>query len=652
IGVNKAINGQSGNGTSANDQLQTWLALGKKLTQGGGGGAGGGNYSGDHSINEGRFGGGIISLKTNQNGTIFTKGLISSKGDDGEYKLMGGTTNKIGAGGAGAGGSINLDAGNIYICPTDNNLKPLSMFDARGGDSGRKDYSGHSNYALRSGAGGGGLVSLKATKVIEVGDNNVGVGVKNDLQTQLNSVVAGGGNYSSVTSNKSENGIANLEIDGTTGNNDASCSDGFDETNLPDEPSVSLWVNGEDVDVTSLPSGTEINLTWTQDGANDLKLVTKVGESAETTPQDVTASTSIASFPLEDDIYFKITASNASGSTSDTVKIFQYGSTNLAKGIHIIDTPTNLVSATGESGEWDSSTQPLIFDFDESTNIFKGEVNIEYIVPSDICNKPVNERSIKNEATLIPYLGTYASNNSTDSPSTIETLPEDVQCGVSVGGNVRAHNIDDRKITFKDEIPSLLIVGEDSSLSDPGKGNIQFLKYNGLIDVDMIKKRINRLFKESAKGSPALSGSSTQTGIWRVEAGKTIAGNYSKKNTFIVKNADDSITIDNLNALQSVGIIAKDTNINIEGINKNIAIFAYDTDTLDDICDVDGNCKKNKGNVTFIGGDDINFTGAIVAESISLGDKTGNIDWSSQLQTYVPEGFSEILSPLISEKAP
>jgi len=168
----------------------------------------------------------------------------------------------------------------------------------------------------------------------------------------------------------------------------------------------------------------------------------------------------------------------------------------------------------------------------------------------------------------------------------------------------------------------------------------------------MIKKRINRLFKESAKGSPALSGSSTQTGIWRVEAGKTIAGNYSKKNTFIVKNADDSITIDNLNALQSVGIIAKDTNINIEGINKNIAIFAYDTDTLDDICDVDGNCKKNKGNVTFIGGDDINFTGAIVAESISLGDKTGNIDWSSQLQTYVPEGFSEILSPLISEKAP
>ncbi|EKE14792.1 MAG: hypothetical protein ACD_12C00298G0001, partial [uncultured bacterium] len=451
----------------------------------------------------------------------------------------------------------------------------------------------------------------------------------------------------SGSSNKGESGIANIEIDGTAGNDNASCSGGLDDPDiidLPEEPTVTLKVNGNYVeDDISFTNGTMINLSWESEGADNLILKTKVGNEPETS-QDVTGRTSLDQFSLENDVDFTITATNtatnAGGQASDKVRIFQFGSANMKKGIHIIDDPTNL-DFSGTSGVWDDTESP-IFDFNEADNTFKGEVEIQLIVPENICNKLTNERYIKNKATLIPYLGTYNNNSSTSLPLVIETPIENVQCGVSIGGNIRAGgNINDSKITFKDETPSLLIVGENSPLSDPQKSNIQFLKYDDLINTGAIKERINRLLKESAKSNPPQSGSIDKSGIWKIAAdapNKTISGSYKKKNTFIINNGG-TVKISNLDATQSVGIIAKDTNVEIEGTNKNIAIFAYDTGGVDD------------GNVEFINSD-ISFTGAIVAENIKLNDKTGDINWSSALQTYVPEGFSEILKPLISEKAP
>ena len=473
-----------------------------------------------------------------------------------------------------------------------------------------------------------------------MGDSEIGSGITTSLSNKLNQTVVSGDNFLGGY-NKGEDGLVNLELDGTTGDDAVSCSGGLDNSGLIDEPSISLFVNGQDQSEVNLPNGSEINLSWESQGATNITLSSSDGKINN---QDVTGQTSLSPIILESDVNFTITATNSTGISTDIIKIYQFGSENMPKGIYLHDVPYGMNFTGGETGEWDSKNDPSLWSQDG--NSFSGTKRVSFVVDENICSS--SNQKIINSITIIPYLGSKENNNSTFSGINTFPVEEVVKCGVSIGGNIRANDITG-KITPKDDKPSLLIIGKGDS-DFAGKefsGNVSIIKYNQLINTDSIKSRIVRLYKESAKCKKGgflhcVSPLATSSGIWKISPGETISGTFTNNITFIAKGG--TLKINNVKGVtrtNTIGIIAMDTNVEIEGNNSNIAIYAYDT-----------NNSGDDGVVSFISNKEINFTGAIVAEKIKLNDNRGNIDWAPDLQVLVPEGFSEILKPIISEKAP
>ncbi|TSC93733.1 MAG: glycine-rich cell wall structural protein 1.8-like, partial [Candidatus Berkelbacteria bacterium Licking1014_85] len=640
---------QGNSGKRVEDAITRWKDTDKKpLSMGGGGGSGGSHGEAKHA-EYGASGGGIIDFETtSENGYIYLNGKLLANGESGmNYnELNQSPSGYSSAGGGGAGGSIRLNTGNLFICPPSGRQDDLSKsLSAVGGLGTQWDLPAGSPYRINGGEGGGGIMDIVVKNSLQLLNlNNPDDGTSANSYTALNAIIES--LVASPSGIVDAKGLFSLEADGTKPG--TTCAN----PEIPDNPipyEVVLMIDDKDVtdyeverNITTGSTG-DHKLTWVvlpSIQADQVLKLTKAELSngawgAETETANIT-SQRISEYPIGD----------LTKKTRFTILLYKDNTeSELISSDAIEITVKNVGKMITVTDNFNNSSDEIIKTYadDEITisspsYIFTGAIERSYDIPPNICDSYSDHNLVINKVEL-------RAQNNKDTDIWLDDITTDLRCFPKITGDIFAGSVGTtvgtavKKITVSG--PSLVLIGDSSltagdnveSVPDDLNNFPQIITgYSTMTDMGKLNKNINKLKNELLKDGTIIN-CSANIKVCNTLPTSVIDGKW----TVIIDSGSGDINLGNYNLAENkfLGIIVTNgRNIKIIGNTQNhIAIYAPNS------------------NVTFDNPGEINFTGSIIANKIDLNNKTGTINWDPSIVTNAPPGFSDIIAPLVKEIA-
>lgn len=668
---------KASSGTSQKNPINGQISWDGKLIMGGGGGGAGQGRCKESSdpINEsstgsGRRGGGIIEVYAK---TIKDFGVINTSGESGSIyrQAADDSGNQIISitpiGGAGGAGTMKIEADNICLHSSlQNGLSPLLSL---GGSSGMAIYT--ANRIAYSGAGGGGGIIINPKSKLEVANKQgslFGSAARTTLEGYLAMAVA------ASSGSGAENGryIVGSGADAATGTRGDICGTGTGgEICL--EPSVKFaFDNVDNLEKTkTVENGGNLILAWSVgevDRAEDILLCedndnnNQCGDSSDkyltitsAFANDAYSGTYNTGSLTSNKNYLLVASKTCADATIKTSVSGLAVIVGAVKKITLYDTYNSDIlqfKSANMSEDFTSSMGNYVFDLDaDKDGIAKGTATLSFAVADNACDQFL--RSFVNTARITAQ---YAE--STEGLTSIISL--NLTCPeLKIQGDIAAKGSIAPAKDIKVSGPAVVLSG--SSIPDKIKAisaaNVTFydnyLFSQGSSDAYLkkLKTTISRLMQEVALNYNLVSiddlKSHNPTGTWITSDDLNLSGNLSDVGTIIVNKADVVIgdfNTSNPNAAkprQFLGLIVKDGNVTITSgtSQKHLAIYVFDSDNSGD------------GAINFSGSDGINYLGSMVAEKINFNSNIGTIQWDETISKNTPPGFSDIINPIIREKA-